>query len=377
MENGGMDLTRFFQALETNFPLSGVRSVLANKIGSDVAGTLECAGLLSLLRVADTYPCPQPGGEGCPRKIVETKDGSYIAVCGNDPAECEELRLAAKDVELLGVVPERLLEHLRSPLQLSGAVRRIEGLAQTYQVGFFIPQPALKHPVFFTAAASKVEYAAAIDALRSRVDGASFAVITPTDRFVSAETVRQFRTIGVPLISLADTICLSADGKLEATTRVLDMFATIERRTAALVSSATDVFADVLTADGWKSLTETEYRDLVSNAGTYRIFADERARTACKLEGRQRKTTQGIQPSFFRMVRKAAETPGRFDPNVNGLTEEQLSGKQIFQRARKTIDLKCTSGWALFKTQKIDDHAEYLFRPDADIPFALIFLPKS
>ncbi len=372
-----MDLTRFFQALETNFPLSGVRWALANKIGSDITGALERAGLLSVLRVADTYPCPQPGGEGCPRKIVETDGGSYIAVCGNNPAECEELRLAPKDVELLGIVPERLLEYLRSPLQLSGAVRRIEGLAQAYQVGFFIPQPALKHPVFFMAAASGSEYAATLDAFRSRAEAASFAVITPTDRFVSAETVRQFRTIGVPVISLADTIRLSAAGKLEAATNVLDVFATIGRRTAALVSSATDVFADVLTADGWKSLTETEYRDLASTAGTYRIFADERARTACKLEGRQRKTTQGIQPSFFRMVRKAAETSGRFDPNVNGLTEEQMSGKQIFQRARKAIDLKRASGWALFKTETIDDHAEYLFRPDADVKFALIFLPKS
>ena len=181
MENGGMDLTRLFQALETNFPLSGVRSVLAKKIGADVAGALERAGLLSLLRVADTYPCPQPGGDGCPRQIVEPKDGSYIAVCGNDPAECDELRLTPKDVELLGIVPERLLEHLRRPLQLSGAVRKVAGLTQTYQVGFFIPQPALKHPVFFTAAASQVAYAATIDALRSRAEGASFAVVTPTD----------------------------------------------------------------------------------------------------------------------------------------------------------------------------------------------------
>ena len=194
---------------------------------------------------------------------------------------------------------------------------------------------------------------------------------------MSAETIRQFRTTGVPLISLADTIRLSADGQLEATTHVLNLFAAIGRRTAALVSAATDVYADVLTTEGWKSLTETEYRHLVSHAGTYRIFADERARTACKLEGRQRQTTQGIQPSFFRMVRKAAETSGRFDPNVNGLTEEQLSGKQIFQRARQAIDLKRSSGWVLFKTETVDDHAEYLFQPDADVTFALIFLPKS
>ncbi|MDP3722716.1 MAG: hypothetical protein Q8R91_04370 [Candidatus Omnitrophota bacterium] len=369
-----MHLTRFFQTLETNFPLSGVRSVLAEKIGTDLVSALERARLLSVLRVADTYPCPQPGGEGCPRHVVETEHGSYVAVCGNDLVECGDVRLTLKEVELLGIVPLRLLEELRSPLKLGGTVREMAGLAQAYQVGFFIPRPAIKHPIYFLAAASAVQYAAVLEALRSRAEGGSFAVIIPTDRFLAPETARQFRTLGIPVISLADTIRLSPAGTLEATTNVLDLFAAIGRRTAG---PATEVFAEVLTAEGWKSFTEKEYRDLASTAGRYQIFADERARTACKLEGRKRKSTKSIQPSFFRMLRKAAETSGRFDPNVNGLTEEQLSGKQVFQRARQAIDLKRASGWALFKTEQVDDHAEYLFRPDADVEFALIFLPKS
>jgi len=372
-----MELTRFFQALETNFPLCGVRPALSQKIGSDVADALERAGLLSVLRVADRYPCPQPGGEGCPRHIMETGNGSHVAVCGNDPAECEEIRLAPRDVELLGVVPERFLEQLRSPLQISGVVRAIDGLPQAYQAGFYIPQPGTKHPIFFLAAASARQYAAMLDALRSRAEGASFAVLTLTDRFISPETARQFRTFGVPIISLTDTIRLSPAGKLEAATNTLELFSAIGRRTAVRVGSATDVFADVLTAAGWRNLAEQEYRDLATAASTYQIFADERARTASKLEGRRRRSAIGVQPSFFRMLRKAAEASGRFDPNVNGLTDEQLSGKQIFQRARQVIDLKRPSGWALFKTERVDDHAEYLFRPDADVTFALIFLPKS
>jgi len=372
-----MELTRFFQALETNFPLCGVRPALAEKIGSDVAGALERTGLLSVLRVADRYPCPQPGGEGCPRHIMETGNGPHVAVCGNDPAECEEVQLAPRDVELMGVVPESLLEELRSPLQISGTVRAIDGLPQAYQAGFYIPQPGTKHPIFFLAAASARQYAPMLDALRSRAEGASFAVLTPTDRFISPETARQFRTIGVPIISLGDTIRLSPAGKLEAATNVLNIFATIGRRASAGVSAATDVFADALTVEGWKNLTEQEYRDLVLAASTYQIFADERAKTASKPNGRRRKTTTGIQTSYFRILRKATEASGRFDPNVNGLTDEQQSGKQIFQRARKAIDLERTSGWALFKTEMIDDHAEYVFRPDADVTFALIFLPKS
>ncbi len=371
-----MLLTGFFQALETNFPLCGVRAVLAKQIGADATEALERVGIFSLLRIADTYPCPQPSGAGCPRRLVETTRGAYIGICGNEPAECSEVRLTPKDVEWLGVVPERLLEQLRPPLHLSGAVRKLEGLAHAYQAGFFIPQPAVKHPVFFTVAVSASAYAMVIDVLRSRAEGAAFAVLTPTDRFVSPDTVRQCRLSGIPLFSLAETMQLSPAGKFEAVTHVLDVFATIGKRTATPVRSASDIVADVLTADGWQSLTEPEYRHLLSTAGRYQIFADERTRTAHKLDGRRR-TTTGIQPSYFRMVRKATEVSGRFDPGVNGLTDEQLSGKQIFQRARKAIDLERASGWALFKTELIDDHAEYVFRPDADITFALIFLPKS
>lgn len=372
-----MELTRFFQALETNFPLCGVRPALAERIGSDVTSTLERAGLLTVLRIAETYPCPQPGGDSCPRHIAETGNGFYVAVCGNDPAECDEVRLAQRDAELVGVIPERILEALRSPLQISGTVRAIDGLPQAYQAGSYIPQPGTKHPVFFLAAASSRQYAVMLDALRSRAEGGFFAVIVPTDRFIAPETARQFRTMGVPIIALTDTIRLSPAGKLDSATNVLELFATIGRRTAAQVGSAAEVFAEVLTAEGWRSLTEQEYRNLASTAGAYQIFADERAKTASKPDGRRRKATTGIQPSYFRILRKAAEASGRFDPNVNGLTDEQLSGKQIFQRARQIIDLRRPSGWALFKTETVDDHAEYLFRPDPDITFALIFLPKS
>ena len=32
--------------------------------------------------------CPSPGGVDCPRRVVRHGDGSIVAVCGNQPAEC-------------------------------------------------------------------------------------------------------------------------------------------------------------------------------------------------------------------------------------------------------------------------------------------------
>jgi hypothetical protein len=373
MGNATIDLTTFFEALETNFPLSGVRAALSKKVGGEVAVALERAGLFTFLRQSDTYPCPQPGGNGCPRRVLPDGNASFVAVCGNDPPECDEVMLSPRDAELLGVVPERFLEVLRSPLRVGGTVRKVEGLMQTYHAGVFVPQRGVKYPVFFIAAASQGQYATLLDALRSRVEGSSFAVIVPTDRFVAAESVRQFRTLGVPIIALADSICLSAAGRLEAVRDFLATFSTIGRRSTVSVGSDIDVFAEALTANGWHSLTKAEYHEFVAGADRYEIFADEHTRTAVKHEGGHRKKTDNITPGYFRILRRGAEASGRFDPNL----DEQASSKQIFQRARKVMDIKRKGVWILFKTEPVENHAEYRFQPDSKVEFALIFLPKS
>ena len=41
---------------------------------------------------AAVFPCPNGGGEGCPRQVHE-RDGGFVAVCGNVPAECEPFTL--------------------------------------------------------------------------------------------------------------------------------------------------------------------------------------------------------------------------------------------------------------------------------------------
>ena len=50
-----------------------------------------------------------------------------------------------------------------------------------------------------------------------------------------------------------------------------------------------------------------------------------------------------------------------------------MAAKQIFQRARKIFDIGSGQSWALFKTDKVDNHAVYRFEPDAAVSFALVF----
>lgn len=77
------------------------------------------------------------------------------------------------------------------------------------------------------------------------------------------------------------------------------------------------------------------------------------------------------------MVHAAVDRRSNFDPATDELFEAYVSGKHVLQQARKTIDLRSGNGWALFKTDLVDNCATYRFDPDPSVAFALILSPKS
>lgn len=386
MGHDGIDVTKFLEALETNFPLSGVRAALSKKVGQDTVTALERAGLVTFLRVADTYPCPQPAGSGCPRQVVHHSDGDRItAVCGNDPPECGDIKLTAKDIEIVGVVPQRLCEALRSPLLFGGKTEDVPGLNQIFRAGTFQPRSGVRKAVYFAARCSAREYAILLDVLRSRHGTDGFALLVPTDRFVSEETIRESAAKGIVVLPLADAIEMDASGQFVAKVDASELFAGIGRIGPGPIASAGTVYSQARTHDGWENLDEAGYRELLRNADQYDIFADEHTKVVRKREkfdGKKRGMTSSpsrASANYFHLIRKAVEARGYFDPMV---TEDKDSGKQIFQRARAAFDIKVVgadgkSHWKLLKSVSGDNHTVYQFKPDEGVTFALIFLPKS
>ncbi len=378
-----LDLSSFWEVLEESFPLAGPRAHLIGQLGAEVVNALEAGGLLSVIRVEDRYPCPRPGGDGCPRYLLRNADGTFLAVCGNDPPECEDLDLTEQDVTVLGLSPERLCQAMRAPLLFGGRIEQLRDLRHVYRAGGFKPLPGVSHVIYFVSCCSEVEYSETIDALRSRHDGGGFAVLVPTDRYVAADTRRQMGSLGIPIISLHGLLRLGTDGVLSTDVSVLDLFSAIGRR-ASLPAPGQRVYADALTHRGWEQLDEAGYRRLVDHADEYEIFADERTRTVWKREAGRKAPGRrmGIRESYFHLIREAAEAVARFDPIDDPRHEEQAAVKQTFQRARQVFDRKCrdeagAASWRLFKSAKSEDRVVYLFRPDPDCKFALLFLPRS
>ncbi len=374
-------LTHFWELLETNFPLGGPRRHLIDLLGEEIAGGLEAARLLTYQRISDTYPCPHPSGDGCPRQVIELNDGSYHAVCGNDPRECEDLVLQQEDIEHLGVEPRSLCEGVARALQVRPRFEEIDGLRSVYRVGTFIPEAGIRQPVFLAVRCSESDYAEVLDALRSRQERDGFAVLVPTDRFVSDDTARQMATFGIPLLPLDDVIGIE-DGKLTTLVDPLTYFSRIGQTGPGAMTTAPSVVARALVcnADGirtWRDLDEQGYQGLVAAADEYLIFADERTKTVVKGVGASRKTNAKVPVTYFRMIHAAVtKRAGYFDPAIDG-PADQMSDKQIFQRARKVFDIKHGRTWTMFKSVKVDNHAEYHLSPDPGATFAFVFLPAS
>lgn len=371
------DLTAFWQMLETSFPLGGPRRHLRELLGAEVAGALESAGILRRRHVAERYPCPRPGGDGCPRVVLERDDGSIVAVCGNEPAECADLELAATDIDVLGVGPEELCEAIGKALQVRPSVAALPNLRGVYRVGAFIPEPGIKHTVYFLCRCGEREYAEALDGLRTHASGQTFAVLLPTERFLSEELRRQAVAAGVTLVPLVDAVGLDGAG-LRALGDPLAIFSSVGRPSLTAAGAAVVARALVRAAGGvaeWHDLDAAGYQRLVAAAASYDIFADELTKTVAKRQGRKRSRTPNVQASHFKMIRAAVAARANFDPET--LDDDLSSGKQMFQRARKTFDIKHGKSWTLIKTDKVDNHAVYRFDPDASVSFALVFAPNA
>jgi hypothetical protein len=373
-----VDLTVFWQSLETNFPLGGPRRHIRELLGGDLAIALEQAGMLVQRHVADRYPCPRAGGDGCPRQLIEREDGSVVAVCGNEPAECADVELTVMDIEVVAVVPETLAEASGKALQIRTNVETLSGIRHGYRVGTFMPEAGIKHAIYFLARCSGREYAEALDALRTHAVGQTFAVLLPTDRFVTEDLRRQVAVAGIPLVSLEDAVGLDAQGGLCALSDPLKVFGGIARSGIGASEVSGPVVANALVRDGggaptWRSLDDVAYQSLVAAVSAYDVFADELAKTVAKRKGTERATN--VPASQFKMIRAAVEKKANYDPGT--ADDDGVAAKQIFQRARQAFDLKTGTTWAIFKTDKVDNHAVYRFDPDASVSFAFVFAPKA
>jgi hypothetical protein len=302
-----------------------------------------------------------------------------VGVCGNHPPECEDVDLASKDVELVGVDPENLLERISLALGIARKVEAVAGLHRAYRLGTYVPIPKIKYPVYFLSRAADREYVEATSALRSHAKEESqhIAIVVPTVTFVGDALRREMAMKGIPLLPLTDLVALDDVGlhlaATPAATSLLDAIGSPSTLSGASPAVATAFIKERGGTAAWHELREHELQALVAAAGNYGVFANELTSSVTQA-GDEVLNVRKVPGSYFTLIREAAEARTNFDPGMK--RDHPESAKQIFQRARAAFSPGKGGAGAIFKTVRLPSRTTYRLDPDDSVSFAFAFAPK-
>ena len=205
-----MSLNRFWPTLEELIGCQDSRHGWSTAL----AGGFDQVSFLlrSIGTLAPTVRCPSPGGEFCPRHVGSNGDGSFVAVCGNRPAECSDLKLSLDDVRIFALDPERLAGDLASALSLRAGYAPAVNVRQTWRLGYCDVAAGAAFPVYLTIQETSESYIAAIASMRGSHDG-SLAVLVPTRRFLGDRVSAFIDKKPIDLVVLPEVVAAgSPDG---------------------------------------------------------------------------------------------------------------------------------------------------------------------
>lgn len=205
-------LRKLWSALEAPGSVAGIRAELKQLLGDELAFAEPF--LRRLPDPSETYPCPQLGWRGCPRRVITHPDGRIVAACGCDPPECETLSLRPQDVVRYELDVGLLCKFLGRALGFAVSATRLAGKRGVWNAGFLSSDGATRLPVFLVLPASRHELCGAMDHLLAGYEGA-FIMLVPTLRFMEPVLEQRLRRRGARLVVLQDAL-LVGNGELRA-----------------------------------------------------------------------------------------------------------------------------------------------------------------
>ncbi|MBF0453669.1 MAG: hypothetical protein HQL72_02490 [Magnetococcales bacterium] len=137
-------------------------------------------------RRAKVFRCPSPGGDGCPRRVVDHGDGHIVAACASVERGCENLELTESDIIVYGLNQRRLGNEIAECLELQTTFSGMKGLRGCVRIGEDRYFPGKRFPAFIAFPSSREMASKIVSRLMVEVDG-PFLLLTPTGRHVVPE----------------------------------------------------------------------------------------------------------------------------------------------------------------------------------------------
>ncbi|CAK0767740.1 conserved hypothetical protein [uncultured Gammaproteobacteria bacterium] len=133
-----------------------------------------------------SFPCPSPGGNGCPRRVVDHGNDEIVAVCNDEDQYCDKITLAPGDIIIHDLDLRALGTILAQIFDFTPEFAPIDGLYQTFLLGKIQPIANRRFPVFLTIQRDKANMKDAAVCLLAKTD-TPFVLLSPTGKFVDTE----------------------------------------------------------------------------------------------------------------------------------------------------------------------------------------------
>lgn len=168
-------------------------------------------------RRASSVPCPKPGGDGCPRRVVIHGHDDIVAVCGNHPAECDLVTLHHEDIVIYELSLRALMEEVAAGLGLQFGWAPAEYGAGTWSVGIYRSSEGTELPVCLSIPTPENEARTVVAEFLANTSGA-FILLAPTASWLDARAFELLRSRECSFLALEDLVDPDASGRLTTST---------------------------------------------------------------------------------------------------------------------------------------------------------------
>jgi hypothetical protein len=202
-------LRQLWPALEEISGLAAIPATWREQLGD------EADAVAGFLRPTDRrvarFPCPSPGGDGCPRQIIDRHDGTFVAACGDRPQRCEPIELCQAERIIHELDARRLAESLVVVLGLAAGFRNVAACSQTWQLGSYVPLSGQAFPAYLTIQDSPDQvYAVAVRL--AGIAAGPLLLFVPTRRMIDPVTSELVARNGSRFIALEEAVGIDEGG---------------------------------------------------------------------------------------------------------------------------------------------------------------------
>ena len=164
-------------------------------------------------RRVNAYPCPSPGGDGCPRRVVVHDNGQIVAVCNDVDQGCRDIRLSPEDIIAYELDRRGLGLAAALALGVKPDFSSLEDLWETYRIGEYRPRAGRRFPVFMTIQQEKERFEAVILRLCQRTES-PFLLLAPTENSINPTVVAMMKGRHASFIPLQDVLVADRNNRL-------------------------------------------------------------------------------------------------------------------------------------------------------------------